>query len=100
MMTLKKFLKYFDTMCEVTIIDFTDDIDGDGGLILFEGHTFDKGAKKKLKELYKENYVLDRDEDGDAVISFPYVNKCGVVRPCVHIHIRRGVRNDKRRSKD
>lgn len=65
-MTLKKFIKYFDDMNELLIYDWNENI------LLFNGHTFDKGAKKKFKKLYKKGYVLERNEDDMAVILLPY----------------------------
>ena len=87
-MTLKKFLKYFCTMCKLKIAEFPED--DDDGNILFEGYVFDKGAKKKLKKLYKENYVLDRNSEGDAVLMYVYTNEHGVHLPVAQINVRKG----------
>ncbi len=87
-MTLKKFLKYFCSMCKVRIAEFPEH--DDDGNILFEGYVFDKGAKKKLKKLYKENYVLDRNEDGDAVLMNVYTTEYGAHLPLAQINVRKG----------
>ena len=81
-MTLKKFIKYFDDMNELSIYDWNS-----SETLLFEGHTFDKGAKKKLKRLYKMGYVLERNEDGMAVILLPYRNKHGANLCDVQINV-------------
>lgn len=89
MLSLKKFIKYFDDMHELMIYDFNVTQDEEHGKLLFEGHTFDKGAKKKLKELYKQHYILDRNEDGMAVMLFPYVNKYGAKLCKVQINVKK-----------
>ena len=87
-MTLKKFIKYFDDMHELQIYDWNIGKDADECL-LFEGYTFDKGTKKKLKKLYKEHYVLERNDDGMAVILYPYVNKHGAKLCKVQINVKK-----------
>lgn len=59
------------------------------GNTLFSGYVFDKGAKKKLKKLYNEHYVLDRNTDGDAVIMFVYTNEYGVNLPLAQINVKK-----------
>lgn len=88
MMTLKKFIKYFDDMNELMIMEFPND--EEKGIMLFNGYTFDKGAKKKLKKLYEQNYVLDRNEDGMAVMLFPYVNEHNAKLCKVQINVKKG----------
>jgi len=85
-MTLKKFLKYYDTMAELNIIEFDNK---DKGTKLFSGYVFDKGAKKKLKALYDQGYELDRNEDGDAVILLTHINEHGVACVRTQINVRR-----------
>lgn len=96
-MTLKKFLKYFDDMNELYIYDWNK-VEGipwannktsEEICLLFRGHVFDKGAKKKLKELYKQNYVLERNEDGMAVMLFPYKNEYGANLCKVQINVKK-----------
>ena len=81
-MTLKKFIKYFDDMNELSIYDWNK-----SKALLFKGYTFDDGAKKKLKRLYKMGYVLERNEDGMAVILLPYQNKHGANLCNVQINV-------------
>lgn len=87
-MTLKKFIKYFDDANELSICDWNISEDYNKAL-LFKGYTFDKGAKKKLKKLYKQHYVLERNEDGMAVMLFPYVNKHGAKLCKVQINVKK-----------
>lgn len=82
-MTLKKFIKYFDDMNELSIYDWNK-----SKALLFKGYTFDDGAKKKLKRLYKMGYVLERNEDGMAVILLPYQNEHGANLCNVQINVR------------
>ena len=82
-MTLKKFIKYFDDMNELSIYDWNK-----SKALLFKGYTFDDGAKKKLKKLYKMGYVLERNEDGMAVMLFPYQNEHGANLCNVQINVR------------
>ena len=81
-MTLKKFIKYFDDMNELFIYDWNK-----SKALLFKGYTFDDGAKKKLKKLYKMGYVLERNEDGMAVILLPYQNEHGANLCNVQINV-------------
>ena len=81
-MTLKKFIKYFDDMNEFLIYDWNK-----SKALLFKGYTFDDGAKKKLKKLYKMGYVLERNEDGMAVILLPYQNEHGANLCNVQINV-------------
>ena len=85
-MTLKKFIKYFDDMNELSIYDWNISDKSDKAL-LFKGHTFDDGAKKKLKRLYKMGYVLERNEDGIAVMLFTYQNEYGANLCNVQINV-------------
>ena len=55
--------------------------------LLFKGYTFDDGAEKKLKRLYKMGYVLERNEDGMAVILLPYQNEHGANLCNVQINV-------------
>lgn len=87
-MTLKQFIKVFDDMNKLFIYDWNIGKDADECL-LFKGHTFDKGAKKKLKKLYKQHYVLERNEDGMAVMLFPYVNEHGANLCKVQINVKK-----------
>ena len=82
-MTLKKFIKYFDDMNELSIYDWNK-----SKALLFKGYTFDDGAKKKLKKLYKMGYVLERNEDGMAVILLPYQNEHGANLCNIQINVR------------
>ena len=86
-LTLKKFIKYFDDMERLVIMEFQDC--EENGKILFKGHTFDKGAKKKLKKLYKKGYKLDKNEDGVSVMLFPYTNKYGACLCDVQINVKK-----------
>lgn len=88
MMTLKKFIKYFDDMNELIIMEFPNE--EEKGTVLFQGYVFDKGAKKKLKKLYEQNYILDRNEDGMAVMLFPYVNEHNAKLCRVQINVKKG----------
>ena len=81
-MTLKKFIKYFDDMNELSIYDWNK-----SKALLFKGYTFDDGAKKKLKRLYKMGYILERNEDGMAVMLLPYQNKHGANLCNVQINV-------------
>ena len=81
-MTLKKFIKYFDDMNELLIYDWNK-----SKALLFKGYTFDDGAKKKLKRLYKMGYILERNEDGMAVILLPYQNEHGANLCNVQINV-------------
>lgn len=85
-MTLKKFIKYFDDMNELFIYDWNMSDKSDKAL-LFKGYTFDDGAEKKLKRLYKMGYVLERNEDGMAVILLPYQNEYGANLCNVQINV-------------
>lgn len=85
-MTLKKFIKYFDDMNELFIYDWNISDKSDKAL-LFKGYTFDDGAEKKLKRLYKMGYVLERNEDGMAVILLPYRNEHGANLCNVQINV-------------
>jgi len=90
-LTLKKFIKYFDSMTELVIMEFPNPNNKNAdGIELFSGYTFDKGAKKKLKALYKQNYVLDRNEDGEAVMIFPYKNEHGANMAKAQINVKKG----------
>lgn len=87
-LSLKKFIKYFDNMNELSIMEFPNG--DDNGNVLFTGHAFDKGAKKKLRKLYKQGYKLDRNEDGVAVMLYPYRNEHGVSLCKVQINVKKG----------
>lgn len=90
-MTLKKFIKYFDDMHDFYIYDWNlapeDDPDAAKKCLLFEGAVFDKGAKKKLKKLYKQGYHLERNIDGNAVLLYPYINEYGAKLVKVQINV-------------
>lgn len=81
-LSLKKFIKYFDDMNELLIYDWNKSSEP-----LFRGYTFDKGAKKKLRKLYKK-YELERNDDGMAVIVMPYVNEHGAKLARVQINVK------------
>lgn len=87
-LSLKKFIKYFDDMNELNIMEFPNP--DEKGIMLFKGYTFDKGAGKKLKKLYKQGYELERNEDGMAVMLFPYVNEHGAKLCKVQINVKKG----------
>ncbi len=75
-------------MCKVRIAEFP--VNEDDGNVLFEGYVFDKGAKKKLKKLYKKNYVLDRNSEGEAVLMSVYTTEHGAHLPLAQINVKRG----------
>lgn len=86
-LSLKKFIKYFDDMHDLNIMEFPNG--EDDGVMLFEGCVFDKGARKKLKKLYEQGYELERNDDGMAVMLFPYRNNHGANMCKVQINVRK-----------
>lgn len=92
-MRLKKFIKYFDDMNDFLIYDWNiapeDDSYRAEKCLLFKGAVFDKGARKKLKKLYKQGYKLERNDDGMAVILFPYKNEHGANLVNVQINVKK-----------
>lgn len=87
-MTLKTFLKHFDKMQELHIRYFYDRHREDVCEHLFDGHTFDAGAHKKLKKLCKQGWELERNEDGESVFLVPYINDNRVALVRVYINVR------------
>lgn len=75
-------------MHELTIMEFPNG--EEKGTVLFKGNVFDDGAGKKLKKLYKQGYELERNEDGMAVMLFPYKNKYDANLCKVQINVKKG----------
>lgn len=87
-MTLKTFLKHFDKMQELHIRYFYDPESDNICEELFKGYTFDDGARKKLKKLFKQGWELERNSDGESVFLVPYINEHRVALIRVYINVR------------
>lgn len=92
-LSLKKFIKYFDDMTKMHIRFFPDKDDDERCIVLFEGNTFDDGAEKTLKQLYREGWELERNEDGNAVMIIPYKNEYNANLADAYINVKRSKRN-------